>query len=233
MSRYPDTVAETEEYKGYTIEIHVDYDCESPREFCDNAGTFTTAPRCESVPDYRKNKNNDAPWLDHWNQEAYKHDAEEDTSSEYAFDNLGAMLDKWQRDTGAVAIMLRSQYGGGFSETDNEERANAVLWADADTIRKEWGKADSKRKPSKAQQNKALKILQSELKEFNSWVQGDCYGYIVKGADGEEVDSCWGFVGDSDYCMAEAKSGIDWRIKAQAKEDAEYALVTEPATLYP
>lgn len=72
--------------------------------------------------------------------------------------------------------------------------------------------------------------LRAEVAEYDAWARGDCYGYIIETATttykvepsdnlmgsahivaippGEHVDSCWGFIGDSDYCMEEARSAV-------------------------
>lgn len=54
----------------------------------------------------------------------------------------------------------------------------------------------------------------AEFDQYNSYVQGEVYGYRIfelddEGEELDEVDSCWGYIGDSDYCMTEAKSVVD------------------------
>jgi hypothetical protein len=38
--------------------------------------------------------------------------------------------------------------------------------------------------------------LRGEIETLDQYVRGDVYGYIVKDAEGEQEDSCWGFYGD-------------------------------------
>jgi len=40
------------------------------------------------------------------------------------------------------------------------------------------------------------RILLAELNEYDQYLQGDVWGYIVT-ENGEETDSCWGFFGDT------------------------------------
>lgn len=40
--------------------------------------------------------------------------------------------------------------------------------------------------------------LESEVKEYNSFVSGDVYGYVLKNTEGKHVESCYGFYG-SDF----------------------------------
>lgn len=46
-----------------------------------------------------------------------------------------------------------------------------------------------------AKRVKALNSLRAIVAEYSSWLNGDCYGYIIEDMDGEEVDACWGFIG--------------------------------------
>lgn len=63
------------------------------------------------------------------------------------------------------------------------------IYADRDRMQKEYGLVTSEI----LQQTKDL--LLSEVKEYNDYLTGQCYGFrLFKGA--EEVDSCWGFIGE-------------------------------------
>lgn len=48
---------------------------------------------------------------------------------------------------------------------------------------------------SGALQEKAEALLIGDVEYYNSFLQGECYGFILEKC-GEEVDSCWGFMGD-------------------------------------
>jgi hypothetical protein len=43
----------------------------------------------------------------------------------------------------------------------------------------------------------------SHVKTWNDYLSGSVYGYVVEDADGNHLDSCWGFYG-LDYCKQEA-----------------------------
>ena len=53
---------------------------------------------------------------------------------------------------------------------------------------------------------------ESLVKDWQSYCDGDVYGYVVTDdlEEDEEVDSCWGYVGDQDYCMTEGVSAAEW-----------------------
>lgn len=40
-----------------------------------------------------------------------------------------------------------------------------------------------------------LKSANALLSDITDWCNGSIYGYIVEDKDGEEIDSCWGFIG--------------------------------------
>jgi hypothetical protein len=66
---------------------------------------------------------------------------------------------------------------------------------------------------------------QSLVDEWNSWLSGEVYGFIVEDSDGEHIDSCWGFIGDIKFCIAEAKSAAE----AQRKDADEHELSHDTA----
>lgn len=48
--------------------------------------------------------------------------------------------------------------------------------------------------------------LKNTVKELDYHMTGQLYGYVIEDENGENIDSCWGFVGDSDYCLVEGKA---------------------------
>jgi hypothetical protein len=41
----------------------------------------------------------------------------------------------------------------------------------------------------------AKRCIDSEIKTYNNYLDGEVYGYVLKDSEGEEIDSCWGFYG--------------------------------------
>ena len=52
-------------------------------------------------------------------------------------------------------------------------------------------------------------IIRAEVAVYDDYLTGRCYGYVVCDEDGDELDSCWGFVGDLDYVRTEAKQAAE------------------------
>ena len=69
----------------------------------------------------------------------------------------------------------------------------------------------------------AYKAMESEVEEYDHYLTGQCYGYVVEDADGEEIDSCWGFLEDSDYVRGEMRTAAMSAVEAANKEAAEAA----------
>jgi hypothetical protein len=82
------------------------------------------------------------------------------------------------------------------------------LWTDKDRVRQHLGYELT---PETAEN--VREQLRQELKVLAAWVAGECYGYFTRDLDGEEpgdpLDNCFGFVGDMDYMLQEAKASID------------------------
>ena len=43
-----------------------------------------------------------------------------------------------------------------------------------------------------------LRAIVSEVETYDMFLRGAVYGYVVEGAEGDELDSCWGFYGLDD-----------------------------------
>jgi hypothetical protein len=56
-------------------------------------------------------------------------------------------------------------------------------------------------------------ILAKEVRDMDNYLNGNVYGFIVRDLDGEEISSCWGFLGDIDYCRQEAGVATDYAKK--------------------
>ena len=65
-----------------------------------------------------------------------------------------------------------------------------------------------------------LKAAESLVSEWNSYLSGEVYGYVIEGAEDSE-DSCWGFIGDIKYCIAEAKSAAEGCRKVEQRRESE------------
>jgi hypothetical protein len=66
------------------------------------------------------------------------------------------------------------------------------IYITAEQARKEFGWKHI----TKARRDQLYQYLESNVAVYDQYLTGDVYGYVIKNADGEEIDSCWGFYGD-------------------------------------
>lgn len=75
---------------------------------------------------------------------------------------------------------------------------------------------------------RVIEILEQEVKTYDQYLRGKVYGYEIKDADGEHLDSCWGFYQnesvtcDDSYVLKEAI--------AAAEREADRIETTETET---
>lgn len=92
--------------------------------------------------------------------------------------------------------------------------------------------------PRAAKLAKAYENARITCEVYTRWANGDVFGYVIEDEDGDHVDSCWGFIGDSDdeYLMQEARSAFAYQVKeAKAAKAATTAeeMTAERPDLYP
>ena len=68
----------------------------------------------------------------------------------------------------------------------------------------------------------AEQAIRSDVEIYDQYLTGDIWGYIVEDADGEHLDSCWGYYG-TDEAEKEGKSQAEWLVKARAENAAQEA----------
>ena len=101
--------------------------------------------------------------------------------------------------------------GAGAHPTDSrgwDSGQVGFLWTDKDRIRQHLGYELTAETVEKVKEQ-----LRQELKVLEAWVSGKCYGYSTRDqgdeGPGDRLDICFGFVGDWDYVIQEAKASID------------------------
>lgn len=60
-------------------------------------------------------------------------------------------------------------------------------------------------------------VAKSLVNEWNQYLSGDVWGYVIKDEEGEEVDSCWGYYGTDD-CEEQARSAAAWHEEHALKQ---------------
>jgi hypothetical protein len=159
------------------------------------------------------------------------------------FDRLGTVLlvDSWRynfgddtasveelreiyNDPDNIALPIYAyEHGGitinttGFSCGWDSGQVGIVYMTKAQAV-ENWGKKIVTAKVREA----AIKCLEAEIEELDNYLTGQVYGYCVYNPEGEEVESCWGFFGDSDYCLGEGVSVAE-SLEAKAEKNKRAA----------
>lgn len=72
------------------------------------------------------------------------------------------------------------------------------------------------------------KDASAPIKTVRAYLDGDVYGFTVEDADGDVLESCWGFIGDWTYCMAEGEDVARYLEGEASKTDARRLEASRP-----
>ena len=212
-------LVETIEYKGCTIEVHIDEDAESPREW-DNLGTIIYWHRGCKAGD---NVSYDSPKQFMWNLLEDYYDSEtvekwQDEKGEKEF--IEYCLEKFNKKHGIILPLYLYEHSGITIRTypfSCRWDSGQVGWIyiTKEKIKKEW----NKKKVSKQLLDKVENQLVQEVKTYDQYLTGEVYGDIIKNEGGEEIGSCWGFYGPTKNELIEsAKETIDYYLEEEEKK---------------
>lgn len=169
---------ETYERNCLAVAIMQDIDPMSPRDDDGNLGTMICSHRKYNLGDEQFNSDDYEGWDD--------------------------LADKLRSERGAVIILPLGLYdhsGITIYVGDTHDRWDGgqvgYIYLTEDDL-KESGLDDIK----------ATKALQIEVETYDQYLRGEVYGYVIQDADGEDIDSCWGFY-DQEYCENEANDVAD------------------------
>lgn len=178
------------EYKGYNIEIYPDEIGESPREW-DNLGKMLCFHDRYNLGDNHDIRSED-------------------------FESWGEVEEYLKKELEAVIILPLYLYD--HSGITISTSPFSCQWDSGQIGFVYITKEDLKKEGvSKA---KAKKILEGEIKIYDDYIRGNVYGYKVIDEQGNEIDSCWGFIGeyDDNYIIDEAKGIIDYEVEEKRKQ---------------
>jgi hypothetical protein len=187
---------DTSSHRGWTIAIHHDPDCESPRDWC-NHGTIWAghAQARFASPD-------PMPASSVLDSVIARFGGHDGPSARAALTRAAIWLPVYRFEHSGVAWRTRP-----FHCPWDSARVGIVFVA-KDRVRATYGA----RRIGPALRRSVEAQLSAEVETYGQWANGDCYGYRILDADGAETDaSCWGFIGDpqDSFLIAEARDEID------------------------
>lgn len=179
------------------LKIYYDRDCPSPREW-DNLGTMVCGHRRYRLGDEKaKNTGLYSSW-EKWRK------------GELGEDVIALPL--YLYDHSGLAMSTR----GDIYPFNDPWDAGQVGWiyVTKEKVRREYGV----KRITKKVLDRVVSVLEAEVKEYNQWLQGDVYGFVLEDARGNELHSCWGFF------------GTDWKENGMIDQiPAEYRYLLEEA----
>ena len=196
-----------EAYQGHTIKIYHDPDAESPREWSD-LGTLIC-----------------------WHRRYRLGDSHQFDSPEVFLRSLAGVSDqsdlsmvqlREQADRKAVLLpVFLYDHSGLAMNTIGfhcpwDSGQVGFVYVTLEAVREEFGV----KRVTKALREKAADILRGEIVSYDAYLGGRVYGYVIE-QDGEEIDACWGFVGDYETgCLPEAREAVPTSSPGQTRESA-------------
>ena len=182
-------VIKTLKHKGYTIKVVQDEEPQSPREF-DNLGKMVCFHKRYTLPNETSHKSTD---YSGWNglQNLIHDESPEVILPVYMYDHSGLTINT----TGFSCPWDSGQIG--------------FIFASKQDVTKEFGEVTSE------VVTKVKKVLEAEVKEYSDFLEGNVYGFVVESADGNQIDSCWGFIGDHEKSglLEQAKDAVDSELR--------------------
>lgn len=88
------------------------------------------------------------------------------------------------------------------------------IFVERDRFLKEFG---YKRMTKKAKERLEA-LLEGEVEDYDKYLTGEVYGYMVEDEEGNCVDSCWGFYGETKDVLEEGVSEAEANIRNDIKE---------------
>jgi len=185
-----DNPIKAKEYKGYAIKVFYDEDFSSSECLEDILGRLVCSHRKYNLGNERaRNTGLYSSWEEWLEEEVLKPN---------------------KRQVVYLPLYLYDHSGITMSTTPFECRWDSgqvgYIYATKDEIRKRY---NVKRCTKKVVED-VLVDFRTTIKEYDSYLRGDVYGFeITKPGDDEVIDSIWGYVGDMDYVISEAEGIID------------------------
>jgi hypothetical protein len=174
---------------GFTAEIHYDQDVDMP--YSDDEGVHIVVLSRKYNDPAKGALGSDGASVERWRV---------DNNAEWY------SIPLWAYDHSGIAFRVGAQ--NPFTVDVEWDTARAGIIA---LKRSEWGNGAES-------DEKLFEYASNVATEYSEWANGECFGYILKDEQGDEVDACWGFVG-MDSVEEEARASA----RNHSPEDATVA----------
>jgi hypothetical protein len=165
-----------------TVKIYIDEDPVNPRTEYDNCDLFVLFHKRYGLGDEHNYKHGDFSGWDEMEAQIIKDHNPVIIKSVYLMDHSGISIstsdfgDRW--DSGKIGFVLMSKKNA--YETYMTKRI------------------------TKSIREKCEKLIDASVETYNQFIGGEVYGYVIEDSNGNELESCWGFIDDINYVEKEA-----------------------------
>lgn len=234
MSRTPDSLVDSEVVGDFLVELHYDFDGSNDPRGWDNLGTITQCQRSR-------------------NYEMTEKDAEYKS-------NDWEILKEMFKENGVFALPINIRdygssvklYVGDFDpdyEWNDYDHIDAFVYVTRDKLMEEYNfndpeaafmyatliKEHLKDDQGRIQAVSVIEVLKNELETYESYLNGEVYGWVVREGikneedgeinpddhSGEVIESVWGYVGEREYCMSEGRHCAETETQRRDEADRE------------
>lgn len=186
---------ETQEFEyGIKLEMHSDDDPGNPREQWDHVGTMICAHRSYNLGDEQVDTSYYEDWVEIIKDKTLPEDV---VLPLYLYDHSGISM-----STSSASFRAFDSHGWDWGTV-------GFIYVTKEQIDKEWN----------GDRDKAEEYLRGEVAEYDQYLTGDVWGYVVEDEEGNLLDSCWGFYG-YEYAQQEGLSMVQYWIDQRASEEA-------------
>jgi hypothetical protein len=179
------------------LQIIIDDLANNPRQDCDPMGHMIFFDRKDLSDKDENCYNNLEEFLKGWaldiicdeklvinEDDLYEMDLE-DVADFVRYNLIWIPFDHYDNGSYGNALRLGDKYG-------SDDRANGVIYmTPAEVIHEQVDCSEESIK-------KCFDFMKGEVKELSSYFSGEVYGFVLE-KDGEDIDSCWGFIGEDYY----------------------------------
>lgn len=243
-----ENLIERREEDGLVIETYYDQDggdYSNPRNFDGNIGTMLTSHSRYDLGDEQLGRDEDLTgpckacnatgWVKAHSEHAADQNEDGDEDGEVTcgvcdgdgqrvYDNVF----EWARDVRGARVVLKlglidhsgiSMYvGGGAHPSDSggwDSGTVGIIFDTPEAVKEHMGE-----EPFVATDEQITESLKAEVEEYDKYLRGELYGYVIEDADGDHIDSCWGFLGD-EYFQEALKEAVEDAKESRDRERTE------------
>ncbi len=185
-----------ETHHGHTIKIYHDPDAESPRDW-DTLGTLICGHSR-----YRLGDPHGFDSAESFLRNLCGVDGDRNLDVE-------ELLERAEKQAVILPVYLYDHSGLAMNTTGFhcpwDSGQVGFIYATLEAIRKEYGVL----RVSAALREKVANGLRQEVATYCDYLGGNVHGYVVEDQSGDELDACWGFIGDYDgHCLEAARNAV-------------------------